>query len=42
MGMDFIQNFKPFKFDLVIALTNRIIRENRDLYPLLEAMDKAA
>ena len=24
------------------ALSNRIVRENRDLYPLLEAMDKAA
>ena len=24
------------------ALSNRIVRENRDLYPLLEAMDQAA
>lgn len=24
------------------ALSNRIVRENRELYPLLEAMDKAA
>ena len=27
---------------IIEALTNRITRENRELYPLLEAMDKAA
>jgi hypothetical protein len=27
---------------ILMALTTRIIRENRELYPLLEAMDKAA
>jgi hypothetical protein len=27
---------------ILTALTTRIIRENRELYPLLEAMDKAA
>ena len=27
---------------ILAALTNRITRENRELYPLLEAMDKAA
>jgi hypothetical protein len=27
---------------IIAALTTRITRENRDLYPLLEAMDKAA
>lgn len=28
--------------DIIDALTTRIVRENRDLYPLLEALDKAA
>lgn len=27
---------------IIGALTTRIVRENRDLYPLLEALDKAA
>jgi len=27
---------------IIDALTNRILRENRDLYPLLEHLDRAA